>query len=50
MSQDSLLLTAQGTMQAFRHRKEMKLGAVQASPERPARGDLWTVAATGRAD
>ncbi|MFF2436865.1 LysE family translocator [Streptomyces sp. NPDC058107] len=31
-------------VQAFRHRKEMKLEAVRASPERPARGDLRTVA------
>lgn len=31
-------------VQAFRHRKEMKLGAVHASSERPARGDLRTAA------
>ncbi|MFE7791664.1 LysE family translocator [Streptomyces sp. NPDC057460] len=31
-------------VQAFRHRKEMKLGAVHASTERPAHGDLRTVA------
>ncbi|WP_406310749.1 LysE family translocator [Streptomyces sp. NBC_00623] len=30
-------------VQAFRHRKEMKPAAAQASPERPARGDLRTV-------